>query len=218
MSGWTELASAALPGGDRLTLRQRGADFEIRFNLLELMSSRNPVSERALAEVVCARIDGAAQVLIGGLGLGYTVRAVLDRLGPGAGVTVAELVPAVIAWNRGPLADGAGRPLEDKRVTVHEGDVAALLRASPGAFDAVLLDVDNGPEAVLFEGNRPLYGPEGLAAIMKALKPAGLLGLWAADPSPGFEAVLAGQSLAFERVEVAVGEAGPLHTLYVVAG
>ncbi len=215
---WTELACAELEDGNLLTLRQCGSDFEIRFNLLELMSTRNPASERALAGIVCARIDcGTANVLIGGLGLGYTLRAVLDRLGPDARATVAELVPDVIAWNRGPLGAAAGRPLEDARVTVHAGDVAALVRASPRAFDAVLMDVDNGPDAVLFEANRPLYGAAGIAGIMASLKPGGLLGLWSADRSPGFEQVLESCGLGFEREEVPVGGTGPAHTLYLVA-
>ena len=215
MSGWIELDHAILPGGDRLTLRHKGGDFEIRFNLLELMSSGNPASERALAALACARLDcRTAHVLIGGLGLGYTVRAMLDRLGPEARVTVAELLPEVIAWNRGPVADAASRPLDDARVRVHQGDVAALVRASPGAFDAVLMDVDNGPEAVLFEGNRPLYGPAGIAALHAAVKPGGVLALWSADRSHGFEEMLVGAGFAFERAEIAVE--GVRHSLYSI--
>jgi len=212
---WTELAQASLPGGDLLTLRQCGSAFEIRFNLFELMSSRNPASERALADVACARLDGrAAHVLIGGLGLGYTVRAMLDSLGPEARVTVAELVPEVIDWNRGPLADAAGHPLEDPRVTVFAGDVAVLVRASAGRFDAILLDVDNGPDAVLFEGNRALYAPAGIAELIAALRPGGLLAFWSADRSPAFEEVLAGCSMDFDRMEIAVEDVD--HSLYLM--
>jgi spermidine synthase len=215
VTGWTELAHATLPGGDRLTLRHKGSDFEIRFNLLELMSSRNPASERALADLACARLEcRTAHVLIGGLGLGYTVRAMLDRLGPDARVTVAELVPEIVAWNRGPLAAGAGRPLEDVRVSVHCGDVGDLARASPAAFDAMLLDVDNGPDAVLFEGNEPLYTPAGIAGLLAALKPGGVLAFWSADRSPGFEQMLNAAGHSFERAAVAVE--GVEHSLYLI--
>jgi spermidine synthase len=209
---WLELAQARLPNGDVLTLRRCGADFEIRCNLFELMSSRNPVSETALAQLTCA---GAARVLIGGLGMGYTLRAVLDQLDPNAAVTVAELVPEVIAWNRGPLAVLAGHPLDDRRVTVCEGDIAEVIRANPGTFDVILMDVDNGPEAVLFPANQVLYEAEGVELILSALRPGGVLGLWAADRSANFERVIAG--FPSERVDIGVlGNDGPAHTIYLV--
>lgn len=218
MTNWIDLGQAQLPGGDRLTLRRRGGDFEIRFNLLELMSSRDPTSERALATLACDRVDRrSAHVLIGGLGLGYTVRAVLDGLGPEGRVTVAELIPDIVAWNRGPLAGLAAHPLEDDRVALHEGDVADLVAASQGAFDAVLIDVDNGPEAVLFEANRPLYSKSGIATILASLKPGGILALWAAERSPGFERVPEGGAFGFERVDIKVeGLPGPGHSIYLV--
>lgn len=209
---WLELAQARLPNGDVLTLRQSGADFEIRCNLFELMSSRNPVSETALAQVTCA---GAAHVLIGGLGMGYTLRAVLDQLGRDAKITVAELVPEVIAWNRGPLAVLAAHPLDDPRVTVRLGDIAQVIRENPAAFDVILMDVDNGPEAVLFPDNQVLYRAEGVELILSALRPGGVLGLWAADRSANFERVLEG--FPSERVDVGVlGNDGPAHTIYLV--
>jgi spermidine synthase len=204
---WTELDHAVLDNGDVLTLRRDGPDFEIRVGLYELMSSKNPASERAMADMAVARARKVHRVLIGGLGMGYTARAMLDVCGPEALVTVAELVPAVVAWNRGPLADLAGRPLEDPRLSVHIGDVAEALRA--GTFDVILLDVDNGPEAVLFEGNGALYTPCGLAAALAGLAPGGVLAVWAADPSPAFERV-AGP--AVERADIAVGSV--THTLY----
>jgi spermidine synthase len=210
---WQDLACAHLPGGDVLTLRGNGSDFEIRCNLFELMSSKNPVSERALAQAACHRIADDAHVLIGGLGMGYTVRAVLDAVGAGARVTVAELVAEVIAWNRGPLAGLAGRPLDDARVTVANADVAAMIRDNPCGFDAILLDVDNGPEAVLFPANRFLYTADGVALILKALRPNGVLGVWAADPSPDFERAASG--LGCERLDVEV-PGGPMHTIYLV--
>ena len=213
-----ELARVVLPGGDLLTLLKRGDDFEIRFNLLELMSSRNAVSEQALAQLACARLGGgAADILIGGLGMGYTLRSVLDHVGERARVTVAELIPEVVEWNRGPLAGLADRPLADPRVALHTGDVAAILRASPRRFDAVLMDVDNGPEAILFPSNQALYSREGVELVLSALKPGGVLGLWAADRSPAFEHVLKTACLPVERVEVSVGAdgAGRTHTLYL---
>jgi len=121
-------------------------------------------------------------VLIGGLGMGYTLAATLRRLGPRASVLVAELVPAVVDWNRGPLAHLAGRPLGDPRVRVEEGDVADALRASPGALDAVLLDVDNGPSALTRRTNAWLYAADGLAAVQAALRPHGVLAVWSAGP------------------------------------
>jgi spermidine synthase len=212
---WTEIDSARLPDGDVMTLRRNGAAFEIRVGLYELMSSRNPVSERMMAELVVARLGRpVGRALIGGLGLGYTVRALLDAA-PDARITVAELVPEVVTWNRGPLASLAGRPLEDARVSVFAGDVAEALRTAPGGFDVILMDVDNGPEAVMFDGNRPLYAPDGLALTLAALAPDGIACFWAADPSPGFETLLAGAPVAWGRHDIAV-ESRVGHTLYLV--
>lgn len=213
---WLELARACLPNGDLLTLRQCGAEFEIRINLLELMTSKNAVSERALAEVACARVD-AAHILIGGLGMGYTVRAVLDQVGRDAQVTVAELVPDVIAWNRGPLAELTARPLDDRRVTVTNLDVTDVIRGNSGVFDAILMDVDNGPEAVCFPSNRFLYSVEGVALVRSGLKPGGVLGVWAADRSANFEQVLERGGFVSDRVNVDIrGKDGPVHTIYLV--
>ncbi len=215
---WEEVARAILPEGDVLTLRRRGDEFEIRFNLFELMASRNSVSERAMAEIACARVDrAAARVLIGGLGMGYTVRAVLDQLGEDARVTVAELVPEVIAWNRGPLAGLAAHPLDDPRVTVCNDDVANVIRSHSGAFDIILMDVDNGPDAVLFAPNQFLYAEEGVKLILSGLRPGGVLAVWAADRSPAFERVLETGGFRPERMEVEVREKnGPAHTIYLV--
>jgi spermidine synthase len=225
---WLEVARAVLPGGDVLTLRRRGGEFEIRCNLFELMSSRASVSERALAQVACARASRlttlapqhegrrAARVLIGGLGMGFTVRAVLDTVDRDARIIVAELVPEVIEWNRGPLAELAGRPLDDGRVTVYGGDVGDVIRANPCGFDCVLMDVDNGPEAVLFPSNAGFYSVGGVRRILSALTPGGVLGVWSADRSPNFERVLASGGFAFERVDVNIRDNGPAHTIYLV--
>jgi spermidine synthase len=213
---WTEIDSARLPDGEVMTLRQYGDDFEIRIGLYELMSSRNPASERALAEIVTARLGRPVRsALIGGLGLGYTLRALLDATGPDAAITVAELVPAVVRWNRGPLAALASHPLDDRRVTVFAGDVAAAMAASPGAYDVILLDVDNGPEAVMFAGNTGLYGRGGVDLAQGALTPGGIVSVWAADASPAFENVLENASVTVERHDISL--AGRLcHTLYVI--
>ena len=215
---WQEVARAQLPGGDVLTLRRHGADFEIRFNLLELMSSRNPVSERVLAQAVCSRIEAkAAHILIGGLGMGYTVRAVLDQGDADVHIMIAELVPEVIAWNRGPLAGLALRPLDDPRVTVRNEDVANVIRAHPGTFDAILMDVDNGPEAALFPANRYLYTADGVTLILSGLKSGGVLGLWSSGRAPEFELILEGGGFRSEHEKVDVLDKGRLaHAIYLI--
>jgi spermidine synthase len=209
---WIEIDSVTLANGDRLTLRRDGETFEIRLNLFQLMCSGNSVSERALAKACCA---GARDVLIGGLGLGYTARAVLDEVVPEARVTVAELVPAVVQWNRSVLAPLAGRPLDDPRLKVVVGDVANAVRAHPASFDAILLDVDNGPEAVLFAANAFLYSHAGVELLRAGLKPGGILAVWAAAPSPAFEAVLRESGFAF-AVQTLEVQPGLTHTIYRV--
>jgi spermidine synthase len=213
---WVELAAARGPSGERLVLRRRGGMFEIRCGGWELMSSRAHHSEQVMARLVGARLAVAApRVLIGGLGMGYTLRAMLDSLPAAAGVVVAELFAEVVAWNRGPLADLARRPLDDARVSVRCGDVAGLLEA--GGFDAVLLDIDNGPGAVMLAGNRALYAAEGLRRVGAALRPAGVLAVWSADPSAPFERALDAAGLVWDRVAVAArGVAGdPEHVIYL---
>lgn len=213
---WLELDRAEMPNGDVLTLRRRGGDYEIRVNLFELMSSKNPVSERAMAEAACARVNReAARVLIGGLGMGYTLRAVLDDVGAAASVTVAELVPAVVGWNRGLLAGLAGHPLDDPRVSVFAGDVAEAIAQNPGGFDAILMDVDNGPEAVLFDGNEGLYDAAGVRFLLSGLAANGVLGVWSANCSDPFEQALQTSGLAVDRLEVAVTPT-VRHAIYLV--
>jgi spermidine synthase len=217
VEAWTELARTRTAGGEELVLRGRGSVFEIRCDGWELMSSRAHHSESALARLGCARLAGAARVLIGGLGMGYTLRAALDALDASARVVVAELLPEVVAWNRGPLAPLAGRPLADGRVSVEYRDVAAVLGERRGAFDAVLLDVDNGPEAVMLAGNRGLYGAEGLALMRAALLAGGVLAVWSADRSAAFEARLtaAGWRWTATQVPARGGPDDPRHTIYL---
>ncbi len=216
MDRWIELARAATPEGDELLLRGRNGDFEIRFNGRELMSSRMSRSEEALARLVCEDLRRPPQtVLIGGLGMGYTLRAALDLAAPEARVIVAELVPAIIEWARGPLADLARRPLDDPRVEIRVGGVVEVLSKSRRTFDAILLDTDNGPEAVLREANGFLYSREGLGLIMSATTRDGAVGFWAADRSARFEDDLGAAGLPWRRVEIETRAGGPAHWIYL---
>ena len=215
MEAWTELARAQEPGSERLVLRHRGGTFEIRCDGWDLMSNRAHHSEQMLGRLGCAGLAGGPRVLIGGLGMGYTLRAALDVLPTDARVTVAEIFHQVVAWNRGPLAALAQRPLDDERVEVRCADVAALLDGA--AFDAVLLDIDNGPDAAMLARNSALYSRDGLLRLRGALVGGGRLAVWSADRSPGFEARLTACGLAWRCVDVpARGRPGdPLHSLYL---
>lgn len=188
MKPWIVLDRAAIPGGGELTLSQRARDFAIRVGRDELMSSMSHGSEDALAHHASAHLGPRSprQVLIGGLGMGFTLAAALRDAGPDDRLTVAELMPAVVAWNRGPLAHLAGAPLEDPRVTVHTGDVAELLRSQRAAYDLILLDVDNGPSALTTNANHWLYGAKGLAAAYAALTAGGVLAVWSAGHDQSF--------------------------------
>ena len=218
MKPWKVIDRAPAPGGGELVLQQRGEEFAIRVNGRELMSSRQHGSEEKMADVACAGLAGKKpRVLVGGLGLGYTVRAALERLPPSAEVVVSELVPAVVAWNQGVLAPLAGRPLEDTRVKVESRDVGELLREADGTYDAVLLDVDNGPEALTQEQNRWLYGERGLAIIRRALKSRGVVVVWSASPDHPFANRLKRAGFDTEVVETSArGKGGgPMHTLFI---
>ncbi|UCE88818.1 MAG: hypothetical protein JSW10_10915 [Pseudomonadota bacterium] len=219
MTPWILLDSAQVPGnGGELRLYQRGDEFSIKLvGRGELMSSRVHGSEDALAEQSCARLVNAskARLLIGGLGMGFTLAAALRHLGDKAQVVVAELVPAVVAWNRGPLGKPAGHPLQDSRVTVHEGDVACVLKAEQQVFDAILLDVDNGPEGLTRKENDWLYGMSGLSAAYAALRPQGVLAVWSAGPDQAFLQRL--RKVGFEVDEVRVrahGKKGARHIIW----
>ena len=207
------------PDGKELILYERDGVYTIRVDGQELMSSRAHGSEEALARLTLDALDEAQspRVLVGGLGLGYTLRAALDLLPPGGAVVVAEVLPAVVAWNRGVRASLAGSPLSDPRVTLDEGDVIDLIQVSPAAFDAVLLDVDNGPSALTLAGNQRLYGPSGLDAVRRCLRPLGVLGVWSADPEPAFARSLrhAGFEVRVESVFARGVRKGPRHTLFI---
>jgi spermidine synthase len=189
MIRWVELGVASVPGGDgQLRLMQRGGEFSILAGSIELMNSRLSGSEVALAQMSCGRLAGRArpQVLIGGLGMGFTLRAALAVLAADAAVTVAELVPEVVAWAHGPLAGVHGESLADPRVSVFEGDVGALIAGAEGRYDAILLDVDNGPEGLIRAANDELYDAYGLGEARAALRPGGVLAVWSSAPHPAF--------------------------------
>jgi spermidine synthase len=214
---WTELAHAPMPDGGELTLRRCGDIFEIRCNGWELMSNRAHRSEEAMARLACAGLAGAPRVLIGGLGMGFSLCAALDALPGSAHVIVAELVPDIIEWNRGPLAMLAGRPLDDARVHVRCGDVTDLLAGTDGGFDAILLDLDNGPAASIYRRAPRVYQRNGLALARRSLAPGGVLAVWSADRSEPFESALAACGFAWRGVEVSVrgDDDGPWHTIYL---
>jgi spermidine synthase len=216
---WELLGETRTPEGDDLRLTRQGSEYVILAGGKPLMSSRMHGSEEALAAFGCrkARDRDEPCVLVGGLGMGFTLRATLDLLPPLATVVVAELVPAVVEWNRGPLGPLAGHPLEDRRVEVALGDVAAALRASVRRFDAVLLDVDNGPAAFTAAHNIGLYDDGGIAAARKALKPAGVLAVWSAWDDRKFEQRLryGGFTVQVERVRGRLKKGGPRHTIFL---
>jgi spermidine synthase len=202
---WKLVDTADVPGGgEQLRLMQRGAEFTIKLGQNELMSSRRYGSEEALATLSCARIKArpAPRLLIGGLGMGFTLRAALKVLGPQARITVAELVPAVIAWARGPMADLSGASLADPRADIREVDVVQLIAAGRGAYDAILLDVDNGPEGLTRKSNDALYDLAGLRAAFTALSPAGVLAVWSSYPDDSFAPRLREAGFVAEEIKI----------------
>ena len=205
MIPWLQLDTARVPGADvQLRLMQRGAEFSMRLGQNELMSSRLSGSEEALATLACRRIEAvrSPHLLIGGLGMGFTLRAALAVLGSDARIMVAELVPAVIAWARGPMADIFGDSLDDPRASIREADVVDVIASHDSAFDAILLDVDNGPEGLIRKANDALYDPKGLNAIRRSLRPGGVLAVWSSGPNPLFSKRL--RAAGFDVNEVAV--------------
>ncbi len=199
MLPWSLLDTATVPGNGEIRLHQRGGEFSIRVDNYELMNSREHGSEDALAELVGKRVAPNARVLIGGLGMGYTLAAMLRVAGPKAEVVVAELVPAVVAWHRGPLAHVSGGALDDPRTIVREADVARVI--GEGTWDAILLDVDNGPRALTTKTNDRLYSVNGLRATWAALRPRGVLAIWSSGPDAAFTRRL--QQIGFAVEEVA---------------
>ena len=218
MKPWVLVETAAIPGGGELHLFQHVRDFAIRVGRDELMNSMSHGSEDALARLAFARLGARTrrQILIGGLGMGFTTAAALRDAGPDDQLTVAELMPAVVAWNRGPLAHLAGHPLADARVQVHTGDVAGLLRAPAAAYDLILLDVDNGPQALTTSANHWLYGSAGLAKAFAAVRGGGVLAVWSAGPDAAFTRRLRQAGFQVEIAEArAHGTRGPRFVIWL---
>jgi spermidine synthase len=213
------LGEAVTADGTVMSLTRRDKEYIILANGKSLMSSGMYGSEEALATLACERARTMEQpcVLIGGLGMGFTLRATLDFLPADARVVVAELVPAVVEWNRGPLGPLAEHPLKDKRVRVEVGDVAATLRLETDKFDAVLLDVDNGPSAFTASDNAWLYDDRGIAAARAALKKNGVLAVWSAREDHKFEKRLryGGFSVEVKRLRGRLKKGGPHHTIFL---
>jgi spermidine synthase len=218
MKPWQQIAEAITPDGASLTLTRHDDEFVISIDRLTLMSSRTHGSEDALAAIGCrhARQCPAPCVLIGGLGMGYTLRATLDRLPPASSVIVAELIPAVGEWNRGPLGPLTNHPLRDRRVQLVEGDVATLIRASRDRFDAIVLDVDNGPSAFTAAKNRAMYTDGGIKSARVALRAGGTLALWSTHQDRRYEERLRrhGFEASVETVR-GHGSKGPKHFVFV---
>ena len=204
-----------------MTLTRQGTEYVLLASGQTLMSSRMHGSEEALAMFACARARTleAPCCLVGGLGMGFTLRAALDLLPPDATVIVAELAPALVDWNRGPIGPLARHPLRDKRVVVEVSDVADTLRSSPGRFDAVMLDVDNGPAAFTASDNAGLYDDRGLAVARAALKPGGVFAVWSSREDRRFEQRLryGGFDVTVERVRGRLKKGGPRHTIFLGA-
>ena len=219
MTPWTLVDRAESPDGTRLELLRRGSHFSIRVNGQLLMNSRVHGSEETLAELAIRALEGRAHphVLVGGLGFGYTLAAALERLDPEARVTVVEIAPAVIRWNRELLGELNGPRLADPRVSVVDGDICELLRSASQRFDAILLDVDNGPRAVGRESNAYLYSPTGLAAIRAALEPGGVVAIWSAGPEVGFSDQLreAGFGVVLHRVQSHAARTNERHFIWL---
>jgi spermidine synthase len=222
MIPWIQIDTARVPGADvELRLMRRGAEFSMMLGSNELMNSRLSGSEEALATLACRRIEAVKRphLLIGGLGMGFTLRAALAVLGSEARITVAELVPAVIAWAKGPMAEIFGNSLDDPRASIRSADVAEVIHSHASAFDAILLDVDNGPEGLIRKANDALYDLKGLKAIRRALRPGGVLAVWSSGPDPRFTKRL--RDTGFDVNEVAVRattkRSGARHVIWFAA-
>ena len=213
------LATAHVPGGKELRLFRRDRDYMIVLDRNELMNSRMSGSEEALATLTCGRLKNrkTPRLLIGGYGMGFTLRAALKILPAGASVVVVELVPEIIAWARGPMAELTAGCLDDPRVAVIEDDVAAIIGSAHSRYDAILLDVDNGPDGLTRAENDGLYSATGLAAAKSALMPGGILAVWSAGDDPAFTRRLATSGFTVDPVKVrarSVGK-GPQHMIWL---
>lgn len=220
MIPWKLLSRSRTPDNkSELTLSQRGTEYSIRVNGQELMNSRMFGSEMMLAELACPEIADRknANVLIGGLGMGYTLSAALRLLHSDADVLLAELVPSVVEWNRNVFGSLAGNPLKDSRVTVVIEDVINIISNNTSTFDAILLDVDNGPDSLTQEGNDELYSMSGISMIHRALRPGGVVAVWSSSPDTGFTQRLNRSSFHVleKKVRGRTQKKGPVHTIWI---
>ena len=221
MIPWTLLDTATVPdGGGELRLMRRGTEFSIRLGQNELMNSRVSGSEQALARIACEKIRSrkSPRILIGGLGMGFTLRAALASLGTDAVIIVAELIPTVVKWAKGPMAEVFGESLADPRVRMVEADVGRLIR-SDQTFDAILLDVDNGPEGLTRKANDALYNLDGLHAAHARLAPGGVLAVWSARPDVNFHRRLREVGFAVDehRVRASASRGGARHVIWIAS-
>jgi spermidine synthase len=217
---WKLLDTARVPGGGELRLMQRGLEFSIKLDGNELMNSRLSGSEQALATFACERIAmrSSARLLIGGLGMGFTLRAALHALPQDARIDVAELVPAVVDWAHGPMAAIFGDSLSDPRVHIHKNDVGALIAAETSLYDAILLDVDNGPDGLSRPANDALYESAGLRAAHRSLRPSGVLAVWSSAPDQDFAQRLRQSGFSVDEKHVrAHGKGGARHVIWLAA-
>lgn len=218
MLPWIKLGAVETEDGVELRLMRRGTEFSIMLGTNELMNSRLSGSEEALARLAIAALEGRPkpEILIGGLGMGFTLRAALAALDEGARVTVAELMPAVIEWARGPMAEVLGTCLDDPRVRLYQADVGEMIRAAPQRWDAILLDVDNGPEGLTRQGNDALYTSNGLRTAWDALRPGGVFTVWSSAPDPAFTRRLKKAGFTTTEVPTRAGKKrGAQHMIWV---
>jgi spermidine synthase len=214
---WVQLDKANIPGGEELRLMRRGAEFSIMLGSNELMNSRLGGSEAALAKLACARLKSREpRILIGGLGMGFTLRAALAAVGPKAQITVAELVPAVVLWAKSAMAEVFGGSLADPRLAIREADVGGLIRAAGSGYDAILLDVDNGPDGLSRSSNDALYDAAGLRAAHAALRSGGIFAVWSSGPDERFTGRLRRAGFDVEQVATrAGGKRGARHVVWI---
>jgi spermidine synthase len=207
---WEKLAQAVAPDGEALELKRRDREYLIVAGGYDLMSSHDDRSSKALAELGCAHLSSGqpARVLVGGLGMGFTLRAALDAVGPKATVEVAELVEAVARWNREFMGELADHPLDDPRTKLLLEDVAKVIARGKSSYDAILLDVDNGPDALAHEQNHALYGNRGIDAAWRALRPGGVLGVWSFSDDARFTKRLRKRGFVAEAKPVAASRKG----------
>ncbi len=220
MKPFERLGEARTPGGTLIELYRHDGAYLLRADGVELMSTRRHLSEDRLADVACAPLREVprARVLIGGLGLGFTLRAALRQLRGDAEIVVVEFLPEVIAWNADPRYDLSVAAMHDPRVRVVQDDVIHVLRANLAAFDAIILDTDNGPDGMLMAESMPLYATRGIESTVAALRSGGTVVYWSAGDDPAFAGALRRAGLAVRTLRIRAHDtAGPMHTLYVAA-